>query len=39
VIALQQKKRWLSATLLGDERQQTGLSEMEVEHLFSPLED
>ncbi len=39
VIALQQKKRWLSATLLGDERQQGSLTEMEVEHLFSPLED
>ncbi len=39
VMAMQQRKRWLSATLLGDERQQGGLSEVEVEHLFSPLEE
>jgi len=38
VIKLQQRKRWLSSTLLGDEKHERGLSEMEIEHLFSPLD-
>ena len=38
VMQLQQRKRWLSSTLLGDEKQERGLSEVEIERLFSPLE-
>ncbi len=38
VMQLQQRKRWLSSTLLGDERQDRGLSEVEIDHLFSPLD-
>jgi len=39
VMQLQQRKRWLSSTLLGDEKHERGLSENEIEHLFSPLDD
>lgn len=38
VIRLQQRKRWLSATLLGDEARESGLAEAEIEHLFAPLD-
>jgi hypothetical protein len=36
---LQQKKRWLSSTLLGDEGQTSRLDELDVETLFAPLEE
>jgi superfamily II DNA or RNA helicase len=39
VMKLQQKKRWLSSTLLGDEGGAERLNEMDVETLFAPLED
>ncbi len=38
VMQLQQRKRWLSSTLLGDEKHERGISEHEIEHLFSPLD-
>jgi superfamily II DNA or RNA helicase len=38
VLALQQKKRWLSTALLGDEASGAPLSEGEVDALFAPLE-
>jgi SNF2 family DNA or RNA helicase len=39
VMKLQQKKRWLSTTLLGDEGGAPRLNELDVETLFAPLED
>jgi superfamily II DNA or RNA helicase len=39
VMRLQQKKRWLSTTLLGDEGGPQRLSELDVETLFAPLEE
>ena len=39
VMKLQQKKRWLSTTLLGDEGGAARLSELDVETLFAPLGD
>ena len=39
VMKLQQKKRWLSSTLLGDEGGTQALNEGDVEKLFAPLED
>ena len=39
VVRLQQKKKWLSSSLLGDEVQGSGFSEHDVEHLFAPLGD
>jgi superfamily II DNA or RNA helicase len=39
VLLLQQKKRWLSMTLLGDEGPETSLSENDVDALFAPLAD
>ncbi len=39
VMKLQQKKRWLSNSLLGDEVQGERLNELDVEALFAPLED
>jgi superfamily II DNA or RNA helicase len=39
VVRLQQKKRWLSATLLGDEAVQAGFSEQDVDALFAPLDE
>ncbi len=39
VLALQQKKRWLSNALLGDEGEGARLNEHDVEALFAPLED
>jgi len=39
VVRLQQKKRWLSATLLGDEAVSTGFSEQDVDALFAPLDE
>jgi SNF2 family DNA or RNA helicase len=39
VMKLQQKKRWLSSSLLGDEGQGERLNELDVEALFAPLED
>jgi superfamily II DNA or RNA helicase len=39
VVRLQQKKRWLSATLLGDEAVSGGLSEQDVDALFAPLDE
>jgi non-specific serine/threonine protein kinase len=38
VLALQQKKRWLSNALLGDEPSAAPLNEGEVDALFAPLE-
>jgi superfamily II DNA or RNA helicase len=38
VLELQQKKRWLSATLFGESQTTRGLSEVEVEALFAPLD-
>ena len=38
VLRLQNKKRWLSSTLLGDEAGGQGLNEHDVETLFAPLE-
>jgi superfamily II DNA or RNA helicase len=38
VIALQQKKRWLSAAVLGDEGASTPLDEGDIDALFAPLE-
>jgi SNF2 family DNA or RNA helicase len=38
VMRLQQRKRWLAATLLGDGEQARGLDERDVETLFAPLE-
>jgi len=38
VLALQEKKRWLSTTLLGDAAPSAVLAESEVEALFAPLE-
>jgi superfamily II DNA or RNA helicase len=38
VIALQQKKRWLSNALLGDPQGPSALSEGEIDALFAPLE-
>jgi SNF2 family DNA or RNA helicase len=38
VLALQQKKRWLSAALLGDDGEGAPLDEQDVETLFAPLE-
>ena len=37
VLLLQQKKRWLSMSLLGDEGPETSLSEHDVDALFAPL--
>jgi superfamily II DNA or RNA helicase len=37
VIKLQQRKRWLSATLLGDEAQRAPLTEHDVDELFAPI--
>ena len=39
VLRLQQKKRWLSMSLLGDEGPETSLSENDVDALFAPLAD
>jgi SNF2 family DNA or RNA helicase len=39
VMRLQQKKRWLSSTLLGDDAQSASFDERDVEMLFAPLED
>ena len=39
VIRLQQKKRWLSSTLLGDEGPSQRLNEHDVDRLFAPLEE
>jgi SNF2 family DNA or RNA helicase len=39
VMRLQQKKRWLSSTLLGDDAGPERLNELDVEALFAPLED
>ena len=39
VVRLQQRKRWLSATLLGDEAQGAGWSEHDVDALFAPLDE
>jgi SNF2 family DNA or RNA helicase len=39
VLLLQQKKRWLSMSLLGDEGPETSLSENDVDALFAPLAD
>jgi SNF2 family DNA or RNA helicase len=39
VMRLQQKKRWLSSTLLGDEGGAQRLNELDVETLFAPLEE
>ncbi len=39
VVRLQQKKRWLSATLLGDEAISSGFSEQDVDALFAPLDE
>ncbi len=39
VLLLQQKKRWLSMSLLGDEGPETSLSEHDVDALFAPLAD
>jgi len=39
VMRLQQKKRWLSSTLLGDDGGAARLNELDVETLFAPLED
>ena len=38
VIQLQKRKRWLSTTLLGDAERERGVSELEIEHLFAPLD-
>ncbi len=38
VMRLQQRKRWLASTLLGDGDQAKGLDERDVETLFAPLE-
>jgi SNF2 family DNA or RNA helicase len=38
VLELQQKKRWLSTTLFGESQTTPGLSEVEVEALFAPLD-
>jgi non-specific serine/threonine protein kinase len=38
VIQLQKKKRWLSTTLLGDQERERGISELEIDHLFAPLD-
>ncbi|HEY1954599.1 MAG TPA: DEAD/DEAH box helicase [Polyangiaceae bacterium] len=38
VMQLQQRKRWLSSTLLGDEKQERGLTEVEIDRLFQPLD-
>ena len=38
VIQLQKRKRWLSSTLLGDADRERGISELEIDHLFSPLD-
>jgi SNF2 family DNA or RNA helicase len=38
VVQLQKKKRWLSATLLGDEAPSGHFTENDVEELFAPLE-
>jgi superfamily II DNA or RNA helicase len=38
VIALQEKKRWLSISILGDEGPSASLSEGDVDALFAPLE-
>jgi superfamily II DNA or RNA helicase len=37
VLLLQQKKRWLSMTILGDEGPETSLTENDVDALFAPL--
>jgi len=39
VLLLQQKKRWLSMSILGDEGPETSLSENDVDALFAPLAD
>jgi superfamily II DNA or RNA helicase len=39
VLLLQQKKRWLSMSLLGDAGPETSLSENDVDALFAPLAD
>jgi superfamily II DNA or RNA helicase len=39
VLRLQQRKRWLSSTLLGDEGAGAAITETDVEALFAPLED
>jgi SNF2 family DNA or RNA helicase len=38
VMALQEKKRWLSTTLLGDAPAAASLGEAEIEELFAPIE-
>jgi SNF2 family DNA or RNA helicase len=38
VIQLQKRKRWLSSTLLGDAERERGVSELEIDHLFAPLD-
>ena len=38
VLALQEKKRWLSTTLLGDAPSAPALGEAEIEALFAPIE-
>jgi hypothetical protein len=38
VLALQEKKRWLSSTLLGDGPTGSALEEAEIEALFAPIE-
>jgi SNF2 family DNA or RNA helicase len=37
VVRLQQRKRWLSSTLLGDGAANAAFTEEEIEHLFAPL--
>jgi SNF2 family DNA or RNA helicase len=39
VLLLQEKKRWLSMSLLGDDGPETSLSENDVDALFAPLVD
>jgi SNF2 family DNA or RNA helicase len=38
VLALQQRKRWLSTALLGDATPAASIGEGEIEALFAPLE-
>jgi SNF2 family DNA or RNA helicase len=38
VLALQQRKRWLSTTLLGDGADAASLGEADIEALFAPIE-
>jgi len=39
VVRLQQQKKWLSSSLLGDTPPDTGMNELDVETLFAPLDD